>query len=66
MLGKRFALSMQKPNEAAYNRPGVYLIDASHSDFQMRRAAKFDSSQAHDMDTVEPPRGRIFVVRTLS
>jgi hypothetical protein len=28
MLGKRFALSMQKPNEAAYNRPGVYLIDA--------------------------------------
>jgi len=61
-----FRLSMQKPNEPAYNRPGVYLIDASHSDFQMRRAAKFDSSQAHDMDTVEPPRGRIFVVRTLS
>jgi hypothetical protein len=28
--------------------------------------SKFYSSQAHDMDTVEPPRGRIFVVRTLS
>ena len=27
MSGKRFALWMQKPNEAAYNRPGVYLID---------------------------------------
>ena len=41
-------------------RMAIYYLTQTHI------AAKFYSSQAHDMDTVEPPRGRIFVVKTLS